>query len=39
MEDFDCIQIGVPLQIKIYQKINSERVREGTLKRTRLKEK
>lgn len=33
-----CNQIGVPLQHKKDKKINSELVREGTMKRTRSKE-
>ena len=38
MEGFDCKQIGVPLQYKIHKKIDSELVREGTMKSTQYKE-
>lgn len=38
MEDFDCNQIGVPLQYEIRKKINSELVREGTMKSTQTQE-
>ena len=38
MEGFDCNQIGVPLQHKIHKKIDSELVREGTMKSTQFKE-
>ena len=33
-----CKQIGVTLQIKIYKKIDSEKVREGTMKSTQSQE-
>lgn len=38
MEGFDCNQIGVPLQQKIHKKIDSETVREGTMKSTQTQE-
>lgn len=38
MEDFDYMKIEVPLQNKIYEKIDSELVREGIMKSTQLKE-
>ena len=38
MEGLDCIQIEVPLQHKTYKKIDSEKVRKGTMKSTQYKE-
>ena len=38
MEGLDCIQIEVPLQKTTYKKIDSEKVREGTMKSTQYKE-
>jgi hypothetical protein len=38
MEGFDCNKIGVPLQHEIHKKIDSEKVREGTMKSTHYKE-